>query len=359
MKLLLTGICGFVGSTLAEALRQHRPGWELLGVDNFIRPGSEGNRARLARLGVRLFHGDVRLASDVDALPAADWVLDCAANPSVLAGVDGKSSSRQVIEHNLLGTINLLEFCRRCRAGFLLLSTSRVYSIPPLATLPVKPGPGEAFRLQDNAPLPPGVSAAGVDETFSVAPPISLYGATKLASEVLALEYGESLGLPVWINRCGVLAGAGQFGRADQGILAYWLNAWLRREPLRYIGFGGTGLQVRDALHPRDLAALLVQQMEMGDASGRPRLVNLSGGAGQTFSLAGLSAWCAERFDFAHPVAADLAPRPFDIPWMVMDCRLAQQTWAWQPQTSLGEILEEIAQHAEAHPEWLRLSAPL
>lgn len=361
MNILLTGICGFVGSTLARGLREALgPEVRFLGLDNFIRPGSETNREALRALGVTLFHGDVRLASDVDALPAVDWVIDCAANPSVLAGVDGRSSSRQVVEHNLLGTVNLLEYCRRHGAGFLLLSTSRVYNVPLLAGLPVAVE-GNRFRLEESRhfPLPSGLSVRGVDETFSVAPPVSLYGMTKLASEGLALEYGATFGLPVWVNRCGVLAGAGQFGRADQGILAYWINAWRRRQPLRYIGFGGGGHQVRDALHPRDLVGLLVQQMRAGtDGGDLPRTVNLGGGPERTFSLAGLSAWCAARFGFDHPVAADPAPRTFDIPWMVMDAALAAAAWDWRPETSLEAILEEIAVHAEAHPDWLARSAP-
>ncbi len=363
MNLLLTGVCGFVGSTLALALREARPEWRLCGLDNFSRPGSEGNRRRLQAAGVRLFHGDVRLASDVDALPAADFVIDAAANPSVLAGVDGQSSSRQVVEHNLLGTVHLLEYCRRQRAGFLLLSTSRVYSIPALAGLPVEVAAGEdRFRLRPGAPLPPGVSARGVAETFSTAPPVSLYGATKLASEALALEYGEAFGFPVWINRCGVLAGAGQFGRPDQGILAYWVNSYLRRRPLRYIGFGGGGHQTRDAFHPRDLVPLLLRQMDCGTglpAPGAPRLVNVGGGEANTFSLASLSAWCAGRFGFAHPVAADLEPRAFDIPWMVMDNALAEATWGWRPALSVEAILEEIAVHAGQYEDWLECSAPL
>ena len=336
-----------------------RPDWSVFGIDNFVRPGSETNPEPLRALGVRVFHGDVRLASDIDALPAADWVIDAAANPSVLAGTDGQSSSRQVVEHNLVGTINLLESCRRHRAGFTLLSTSRVYSIPPLAALPVEPA-GEAFRLAGDAPLPPGISAAGLDETFSTAPPVSLYGATKLASETLALEYGSSFDFPVWINRCGVLAGAGQFGRPDQGILAYWINAWLRRQPLKYIGFGGTGLQVRDALHPRDLAELVVRQIEhaaAGASGDRPQLVNVAGGAANTFSLASLSAWCRRRFG-EYPVASDPVQRLFDIPWMVLDSARAREVWDWQPRTPLEAILEEIAQHAERNPRWLERSAP-
>ena len=65
-------------------------------------------------------------------------MIDAAANPTVLAGVDGQTSSRQLVEHNLLGTVNLLEYCRRHGAAFVLLSTSRVYSIEPLASLPLR-----------------------------------------------------------------------------------------------------------------------------------------------------------------------------------------------------------------------------
>ncbi len=134
MKILISGICGFAGSTLARGLAE-AGGHEVMGFDNFIRPGSETNRAGLRGLGIRVFHGDLRATSDLDNLPAADWVIDAAANPSVLAGVDGRSTSRQIVEHNLGGTVNLLEYCKRHRAGFILLSTSRVYSITALAGL--------------------------------------------------------------------------------------------------------------------------------------------------------------------------------------------------------------------------------
>ena len=307
-------------------------------------------------MGVRLLHADLRNRSDIDALPATNWVIDAAANPSVLAGIDGQSSSRQVVEHNLLGTVNLLEYCRRHQAGFELLSTSRVYAIAPLSGLPVE-RTGSAFALRVDAPLPREMSARGLREEFSTAAPISLYGATKLASEALALEYGATFDFPVWINRCGVLAGAGQFGRADQGILAYWLNAWLRQRPLKYIGFGGAGLQVRDALHPRDLVPLLLRQMQDAPAGDCPKVLNLGGGAGNAFSLAELSAWCSERFGSTATVASDPVSRPFDIPWLLMDSARAARHWGWQPTTPLASILEEIAAHAQAHPGWLELSA--
>ncbi len=356
MKVLITGANGFVGSALMRAFRESGADLELWGIDNLSRPGSEINREAWRKLGVRVVHGDVRLPSDLDALPAVDWVIDAAANPSVLAGLDAQSTPRQVLEHNLLGTINLLEFCRQHGAGFLLLSTSRVYSIEALASLPLAHA-GNAFDLRRDTPLPAGVSADGINESFSTAAPISLYGATKLCSEALALEYGTSLGLPVWINRCGLLAGAGQFGRPDQGILAYWLNAYLRRAPLKYLGFGGTGAQVRDALHPRDLAALVLKQLAADGVPGRPRWSNVSGGGANAFSLAQISEWCRERFGFQHAIGSEAEVRAADIPWLVLDSGRARKDWAWHPEVSLPEILHEIAVHADQHPGWLELSA--
>jgi CDP-paratose 2-epimerase len=350
MKLLVTGICGFVGSSLARALRERLEGLEIFGVDNLSRLGSEINRARLKRMEVKLFHGDLRMASDLETLPAAEWVIDAAANPSVLAGVDGKSTSRQLVEHNLWSVINTLEYCRGCQAGLVLLSTSRVYSIAALASLPVSQRNG-AFQLDTSQTLPPGVSSCGVAEQFSVNPPISMYGATKFASETMALEYGETFRFPVWVNRCGVLAGAGQFGTAEQGIFSYWLHAHAGRRPLRYVGFGGYGWQVRDAFHPDDLAALIVEQIRGGSVAGE-RVFNAGGGAENSMSLAHLNTWCDQRFGPVCP-EPDHRPRPFDVPWLVMDSSAARRRFGWVPCRSLESILEEIACHVRDHPQWL------
>jgi CDP-paratose 2-epimerase len=354
MKVLITGACGFVGSSVAMALRELDEGISIIGIDSFIRPGSETNRLKLTQLGVRILHGDVRQASDFESLPAVDWVLDAAANPSVLAGVDGRSSSRQLVEHNLLGTVNLLEYCKQRNAGLILLSSSRVYSVGALTSLPLRLC-GRRFVIDESRPLPTGVSPAGISEEFSTQAPVSLYGSTKLASETLALEYGATFGLPVWINRCGVLAGAGQMGTAEQGIFSYWVHSHARKRPLRYIGFEGLGYQLRDAFHPADLAALLQQQM---NDPGKPgaRLFNLGGGAGNSMSLAELTDWCCQRFG-GHAVESDPRPRPFDIPWLVMDFTQAAEHFGWKPRKLLPQILDEIAVHAEQNPDWLRITA--
>lgn len=400
MHLLITGICGFAGSIIARGLLEHLPGVRITGIDSLIRKGSKTNLEPLRALGIDVRMGDIRNEQDLADLPAADWVLDCAANPSVLAGVDGKTSAKELLDHNLSGTIHLLEYCRRHKAGFILLSTSRVYSIPPLASLPVEVVNG-AFRPQnvqetekgnwpqnaqeaqnkvhsgslvnpvssasnsatassDSQPVnlvhlmaTPGLSRLGVSESFSTEPPVSLYGSSKKCSELLAVEYGMTFDFPVRINRCGVLAGAGQFGKADQGIFSFWIHSWARRKPLKYIGFGGGGHQVRDCLHPRDIVPLLIAQM--GDPGRRvDPILNVSGGAESAMSLTQLSAWCTERLG-PHQVAADTNPRPFDIPWMVLDSSAVKEAWGWTPSTSRDAILEEIAQHTQSHSDWLEL----
>jgi len=294
MKLFITGICGFVGSSLATWFREHRSSFKISGIENFARPGSEINRSILRSRGITVQHGDVRNASDFENLPAVDWVIDAAANPSVLAGVDNRSSSRQVIEHNLYGTANLLEYCKRVKAGLVLLSTSRVYSIAALTGLPLIKGK-HAFEWDKTAAPVQGASANGLTTEFSTLPPISLYGSTKLASECLALEYKHCFSFPLWINRCGVIAGAGQFGTSEQGIFSYWLHAYAQKRPLKYIGFDGSGRQVRDGLHANDVAELVAQQIEYSEEPGVTTF-NVGGGTGNAMSLAQLTSWCAERF---------------------------------------------------------------
>ncbi|HEY1754710.1 MAG TPA: NAD-dependent epimerase/dehydratase family protein [Bryobacteraceae bacterium] len=353
MKILITGVCGFVGSALAECLIERVAGVQVIGIDNLMRPGAETNRTRIARLGVDFVHRDLRSASDIDRLPACDWVIDAAANPSVLAGLSGAGSSRRLFEHNLAAFGNVLEYCREHKAGLLLLSSSRVYSIAALAAVPLRVDHG-AFAIDPAAALPCGLTTDGIGVGFSTAAPISLYGATKLASEIMALEYGAAFNFPVWITRCGVLAGAGQFGTPEQGIFAYWVNAHLRRRALRYIGFNGTGCQTRDAFHPGDLAALLIAQMRTSRPDGQ-RIYTAGGGSANAMSLAQLTAWCDKSFGH-HALSVDPAPRKYDIPWVVMDNTEASRDFGWQIEMPLPTILEDIAKHAHEHPEWLEIS---
>jgi CDP-paratose 2-epimerase len=361
MRVLITGACGFVGFRVASFLAATHPHWELIGVDNLIRPGSETNRSPLTSLGVRFLHDDLRDRDAVMRWPQADWVIDCAANASVLAGTANHASSQSIMDHNLVGTIHILEYCRQHQAGMLLLSSSRVYSIDAMQAIPLRDA-GDRYELDASPPdLPAGLSPRGLTESFSTQAPISLYGATKLASEVLAQEYALAFGFPLWINRCGLLAGAGQFGRPDQGIVTYWLHAYRYRKQLKYIGFGGRGIQVRDCLHPDDLARLIVLQLQRPPAKDQRVVCNVSGGLPSAFSLRELTQWCERRWlppgeRSQVALSSDPHPRPFDCPWVVLDAAPAQRMWNWSPERDLDSILNEIAEHAERHAEWLELS---
>ncbi|QDV69461.1 CDP-paratose 2-epimerase [Rosistilla carotiformis] len=352
-KVLITGVCGFVGSAIAKTLLDIDPSLQVVGIDNLARTGSARNWRPLQSRGVQLFHGDLRVASDLAAVGRCDWVIDAAALPSVVAGVDGRHSSRQVVETNLMGTLHLLEQCATHRSGLILLSTSRVYSIAELNRLPLNID-DNAFQLSPDVTMV-GASTAGISEAFSTRSPISMYGATKLASETMALEYGLAYQFPVWINRCGVLAGAGQFGRPDQGIFAYWIHSHLRRRPLKYIGFAGQGTQVRDCLHPQDLARLLYLQMTEDSTTTRSPVLNVSGGIESAISLHQLTQWCDDRFG-PHAIAASTETRAFDLPWIVLDSSRAKDQWNWEPKISVSQVLDEIAAHATANPDWLETS---
>ena len=286
MHIFITGICGFVGSTVTLAIRNLKPDAKISGIDNFCRPGSETNRRRLQDAGMLAAHADVRCTSDFESLPGCDWIIDAAANPSVLAGT---AAAQQPAAHGAqyLRRGEFVEYARRTKAGFLLLSSNRVYNIPALTKIPLKVQDRGVF-LDNSQPLPAGISARGIGEGFDSAASIALRR-DEVGFRALALEYGHAFGFPVVVDRCGVLAGETQFGVPEQGIFSFWIRMYAPRRPLKYLGFDGTGHQVRDALHPRDLAELLLRQIENPQLSSG-KIWNIGGGAANAMSLASLAA---------------------------------------------------------------------
>jgi len=350
MKILITGVAGFVGYQMASYFKEHYTSATVLGIDNLSRRGSEYNVPLLKHLGCTFFHGDIRNKEDVDELPKVDWIIDCAANPSVLAGLQGGSFS--LINNNLIGTIYLLEKCKRDNSGFIMLSTSRVYSINDLNSIPLSEAE-DSFVIKPSAAYQQGFSELGVAEAFSTKAPISLYGSTKLASEVLALEYHHTFGFPVWIDRCGVIAGPGQFGKIDQGIFSFWIYQYLLDRPLSYIGFGGKGKQARDFFHPRDLFNMIKMQINEPEKK-VSRLMNLGGGVDNTYSLAQLNAFCQRTIASDKFVDSNPENRSFDIPLYVTDFSLAQREWGWKPEINAESILQEIVEYARRNIDLIK-----
>jgi CDP-paratose 2-epimerase len=228
-----------------------------------------------------------------------------------------------------------------------MLSSSRVYSIEALCGISFKED-NDRFIPHPSKPLPTGFSWEGVSENFPTSSPISLYGATKLASEVMALEYASAFEFPLWIDRCGVIAGAGQFGKIDQGIFSFWIYHWMLGKPLSYIGFGGKGKQVRDLLCPQDLARLVCLQLANPDKEA-PKIVNVGGGLESSMSLKELSQYCADKFGVSRKIKSVPETRTFDIPYYVTDNTLVQETWHWKPEVKITDTLNAVAEWAKAN----------
>jgi CDP-paratose 2-epimerase len=343
MRILVTGGAGFVGSSLALSLAG-TPGNTVVALDNLKRRGSELAPARLAAGGVAFVHGDVRNPEDFEAAGAVDLIIDCAAEPSVQAGLDGQA--RYLVATNLVGTFNALELARRNRAGFILLSTSRVYSIEALRALPLAPA-AERLVLPAGA-AGPGWSESGIAPDFPTSGARSLYGTTKLASELLVEEYGALWDLPVVIDRCGVIAGPWQMGRVDQGFFVLWAARHAYRRPLRYTGFGGKGMQVRDVLHIADLADLVALQVAGLDRL-RGRIFNVGGGPDRSVSLRELTRLCAAATGTSLAIDEVADSHKVDLPWYVSDNRAVTAATGWEPVRGIERILADVLDWIAAH----------
>ena len=332
----MTGGAGFVGASVALALRARHRSWEVAVLDNLRRRGSELNLARLREGGVMFVHGDIREPTDLDALGPIDVLVECSAEPSVLAGTDG--SPDYVVRTNLFGAYHCLELARRHGAGVIFLSTSRVYPVATLERLAHEEAPTR-YELSDAQPVA-GASSAGVSEDFPLAGPRSLYGTTKLGAELLIAEYRETYGLRAVVDRCGVIAGPWQFGKADQGVFTYWMLAHVFDRPLRYIGYGGSGKQVRDLLHVDDLVDLVEEQIvELDRWDGMT--VNVGGGRAGSLSLLETTQLCRELTGRHIDVESSDLHRPGDVRIYFSDCALLFEHTAWRPSRTPHDVLAD------------------
>jgi CDP-paratose 2-epimerase len=350
-RLLITGGAGFVGSSLAVRLAERHSEWEILAFDNLYRRGSELNVPRLEKAGVEFVEGDVRERDRLLSLAPCSALIECSAEPSVMSGVDGDTS--YLVHTNLTGAYNCLELARRDGAFFVFLSTSRVYPIEPLRSLELietgtrlEPAPRQAL---------PGAGREGISERFPLAGARTFYGATKLAAEHLIEEYANDFGLRAAVDRCGVIAGPWQMGRVDQGVFSWWLLAHLLDLPLDYIGFSGTGKQVRDLLHVDDLVDLVDEQLCEPDRwSGVT--ANVGGGRERSLSLLEATGLCRELTGNEVAVGAESATRPGDVPVYLSDCRRLAGLTSWRPKRTSRDVFSDMRDWAATHEDALRYS---
>lgn len=336
-RVLITGGAGFIGASLGLELAARHPGWEVVAFDNLHRRGAELNLSRLREGGVRFVHGDVREPEDLRSVQGFDALVECSAEPSVMAGVDGATSF--LVRTNLLGAYHCLEEARHHRAQVLFLSTSRVYPVAALNSLAFTEGETR-FELNESQELP-GASTQGVSERFPLEGARTLYGASKLCAELLIAEYTESFDMRTVIDRCGVIAGPWQMGKVDQGVFTHWMLAFYFGRQLSYFGFGGAGKQVRDLLHIADLAELIDDQL-LRPEDWNGAVVNVGGGAAVSLSLQETSLLCAEITGRELQVGADMNTRAGDVRIYLSDCRALSNYTEWTPRRSANEIMSDI-----------------
>ncbi len=334
--ILITGGAGFVGSNLAINLQEKYPNYKIIAFDNLRRRGSELNLARLAKHGVVFVHGDIRNREDFNEIGKIDTLIDASADPSVLAGIT--SPVYPLINANLMGTANALEYAQQNSAQFIFLSTSRVYPIKDLenANFEELPTRFQWTDIQDQS----GISSQGITEEFSLIGGRSFYGATKLASELLINEYHENKNMKTVINRCGVISGPWQMGKVDQGVLVLWLARHFFKKELSYIGYGGFGKQMRDVLHIHDLFCLIDLQIHNIEKL-NGQTFNVGGGLKSSFSLLELTQHCQNVTGNKIKIHAHAENRAADIKIYVTDNKNISALCGWKPKKSVEALIQE------------------
>jgi len=346
-SILVTGGAGFVGSSLALHLKSRYPRTRAVCLDNLHRRGSELNLPRLREAGVEFVKGDVRFAKEFPAGPF-ECILECSAEPAVLAGYG--ESPDYLMETNFLGTYRCLEFARQWNSKFLFLSTSRVY---PMGLLENHPWTEQPTRFAWRDVPGAAISSRGVREDCPMTGARSLYGLTKFASEGLIEEYRNGFGLRAAINRCSVIAGPWQMGKVDQGVVALWVLRHFLGKPLKYIGYGGTGKQVRDVLHVADLCELVEEQIT-GFDRWDGWLGNVGGGLEISTSLQELTAVCRRVIGREVPVGAEPENRQADLRIFLADCTRLFERTGWRPKRGVAQIVTDIFEWVRTHEKELR-----
>ena len=336
---LVTGSSGLIGSEAVAFLDER--GWTVHGVDNNMRReffGEHGdttwNLERLLGSTSRFEHHglDVRDREGVARLFAEhrfDLVFHCAAQPS-----HDLAASRPFddFEVNALATLNLLEAAREHapESPFVFMSTNKVYGDAPNEL--------ELVELETRWDYADGRD--GIDETMRIdATTHSLFGASKVAADVMVQEYGRYFGLPTVCFRGGCLTGPAHSAAELHGFLAYVARAI--REGRTYRIYGYKGKQVRDNIHAHDVCTAM---MAYADAPRPGAVYNLGGGRENAISVLEAIGRFEELIGTALDTEYVEEPRRGDHICYVSDLSRFRSDYPdWELTMSLEAILDELA----------------
>lgn len=342
-KAIVTGSGGLIGSEAATRLVE--AGYDVVGIENDTRATLFGLEASTAHVTERLDRElptfrtaplDIRDADGIGRIFAEaggkiELVIHTAAQPSH----DWAANDPQIdFGINANGTLNLLEAARRhCPdATFVFTSTNKVYGDTP-NRLPL-------HELETRLELPDDHRwFGGIDTSMSIDTTLhSLFGASKVAADLLVQEYGRYFGMPTVCFRAGCLTGPDHAGTQLHGFLAYLMRCTVTGEP--YTVFGYDGKQVRDNLHSADLVDAFLRFHRNPRAAA---VYNIGGGRGNACSMLEAIELC-ERIA-GRELSWEMSDRARigDHRWWISDLEeFGSEHSGWRPQRDLETILREI-----------------
>ena len=321
MKILITGGCGFVGTNLAIFLNKK---YKVDCLDNLSRKGSKYNLEILKKNRIRNFNIDIENFYQLKKLPKYDIVIDCCAEASVEVS---KKDIDRVVNTNLIGTYNILKKIKKDKSKIIFLSSSRIY--------PIKNFNENIKSKNIKKKL---IIKKLVNENDNKNGPKSLYGFTKLASEMLIEEFSYAFNIKFLINRCGVISGPLQFGKQDQGFISLWIWRHLNKKKLNYIGFGGNGHQVRDVLHIEDLLSLIDLQIKnFGKINNK--IFTVGGSKKSYTSLKNLTNICSKLTGNKIKMGKIISTSNYDIPYYISDNSYVSKTYKWKPLKTIYNVV--------------------
>ena len=329
MKIIVTGGCGFVGSNVCEFLKNLS--FEVVSVDNLSKIYSKLNLKRLKNSNIKNYNIDVSDKNKFIKLNyKSDIIIDCCADPAVESS---RTDILNNINNNLITTYNVLEKAKKDNSKLIFISTSRIY--------PIKDSRQKfnIFLKKKNKNL--------FNEDSNIIGPKTIYGFSKLASEMLIKEYNYAFNIDYIINRCGLITGPWQFGKVEQGLVSLWLWKHLNKDNnLYYKGYNGSGNQIRDILFINDLCELVYLQIKKFKKI-KNQTFCVGGGIKNSVNLKQLTKICEEITKNKLKIKHDLDTSVYDIPFYITSLDKVKKYYSWRPKTELRIGLHAIL-------EWMK-----
>tara|TARA_B100000003_G_scaffold115210_1_gene103189 strand:- start:311 stop:1333 length:1023 start_codon:yes stop_codon:yes gene_type:complete len=318
MKILITGGCGFVGSNLCIFLKKKK--YKITSLDNLSRKGSKYNLELLKKKKIKNLKIDIQNYKKISKLPKYDLIIDCCAEAAVEVS---KNQIDRVINTNLIGTINILKKVKKDKSKIIFLSSSRINPINEINKILNKKNLNKKISLNKS-----------FNENSSIIGPKTIYGVTKLASEMFIEEFSYAFNIKYIINRCAVISGPLQFGKQDQGFVSLWVWKHLMKKKLNYIGYNGLGNQVRDVLHIYDLCELIDLQIKKINYINNT-LFTVGGSKRNCISLNELTTICEKISGNTLNISKIKKTSIYDIPYFVTNNSKVSKTYNWKPKRNI------------------------